>query len=139
MVTADNESERIVVKFFETLSTSDFDRIRDLIHEDATWEAMVKDIPGVGVHRGKKGIVDDFLMPIRGMFAPGDPKVKLTSMASKGSLVICESTGKGKVADGRPYDNLYCWAIELKDGKIYRLREYMDSLYISKLFGGGQT
>jgi hypothetical protein len=137
MVTADTESERIVMKFFETLSTSDFDRIRELIHDDATWEAMVKDIPGVGVHRGKKGIVDDFLMPIRGMFAPGDPKVHLTSMASKGSLVICESTGKGKVADGRPYDNLYCWAIELKDGKIYRLREYMDSLYISKLFGGG--
>jgi len=137
MVTADTESERIVIKFFETLSTSNFDRIRECIHEDATWEAMVKDIPGVGVHRGKKGIVDDFLMPIRGMFAPGDPKVQLTSMASKGSLVICESTGKGKVADGRPYDNLYCWAIELKDGKIWRLREYMDSLYISKLFGGG--
>jgi ketosteroid isomerase-like protein len=25
----------------------------------------------------------------------------------------------------------------LQDGKVYRLREYMDSLYISKLFGGG--
>jgi ketosteroid isomerase-like protein len=135
MVKADTESERIVMRFFETLSTSDFDRIREFIHDEATWVAMVKDIPGVGVHKGKKGIVDEFLKPIRGMFAPGDPKVTLTSMASKGPLVICESTGSGKVADGRPYDNLYCWAIELKDGKIYRLREYMDSLYISKLFG----
>jgi ketosteroid isomerase-like protein len=96
---------------------------------------MVKDIPGVGVHRGRKGIVDDFLKPIRGMFAPGDPKVALTSIASKGPLVIAESRGFGHVADGRPYDNLYCWAIEIKDGRIYRLREYMDSLYISKLFG----
>ena len=137
MVTADTESERTVMKFFETLSTSDFDRIRDFIHEDATWEAMVKDIPGVGVHRGKKGIVDDFLMPIRGMFAPGDPKVKLTSMASKGSLVICESTGKGKVADGRPYENLYAWAVEVKDRKIYALREYFDSHYVIELTAPG--
>src|SRR5215467_7377700 len=135
MVTADTESERIVMRFFETLSTSDFDRIRDCIHEDATWEAMVKDIPGVGVHRGRKGIVDDFLKPIRGMFAPGDPKVTLTSLGSKGALVFAESTGSGHVADGRPYHNLYCWALEIRDGRIYRLREYMDSLYVSKLFG----
>ncbi len=41
------------------------------------------------------------------------------------------------MADGRIYDNLYCWAIELKDGKVHRLREYMDSHYIAKLFGEG--
>jgi len=135
MIQADTVNERLVVDFFNTLSSSDFDRIREFFHEDATWEAMVKDIPGVGVHRGKKGIVDDFLKPIRGMFAPGDPKVTLTSLASKGALVVAESTGSGHVADGRPYHNLYCWAIEIKDGKIHRLREYMDSLYVSKLFG----
>ena len=137
MVTADNENERFVIEFFNTLSTGNLERVREMFHEEATWVAMVKDIPGVGVHRGRKGIVDDFLKPIRGMFAPGDPKVTLTSIASKGPLVLAESRGSGKVADGRPYDNLYCWAIEIKDGQIHRLREYMDSLYISKLFGAG--
>jgi uncharacterized protein len=135
MIQADTANERLVVDFFAKLSTGDLEKVRDLFHEEATWEAMVKDIPGVGVHRGRKGIVDDFLKPIRGMFAPGDPKVALTSIASKGALVIAESRGFGHVADGRPYDNLYCWAIEIKDGKIHRLREYMDSLYISKIFG----
>ena len=135
MIQADTDSERLVVDFFNTLSTGDLERVRELFHEEATWEAMVRDIPGVGVHRGRKGIVDDFLKPIRGMFAPGDPKVTLTSIASKGPLVFAESKGSGKVADGRPYDNQYCWALEIKDGKIFRLREYMDSLYIHKLFG----
>ncbi len=135
MIHADTANERLVVDFFTTLSTGDLERVRDFFHDEATWEPMVKDIPGVGVHRGKKGIVDDFLKPIRGMFAPGDPKVTLTSIASKGALVIAESKGSGRTADGRPYDNLYCWALEIKDGKIFRLREYMDSLYISKLFG----
>ncbi len=136
MITADNANEQLIVDFFNTLSTGDLERVRDFFHEEATWVAMVKEIPGVGVHRGKKGIVDDFLKPIRGMFAPGDPKVTLTSVASKGPLVMAESKGFGHVADGRPYDNHYCWALEIKDGKIFRLREYMDSLYISKLFGG---
>jgi len=135
MINADTDNERLVVDFFTTLSTGDLERVREFFHEEATWQAMVKDIPGVGVHRGKKGIVDEFLKPIRGMFAPGDPKVALTSIASKGALVVAESRGYGHVADGRPYDNQYCWALEIKDGKIFRLREYMDSLYISKLFG----
>ena len=137
MIQADTDNERLVVDFFTTLSTGNLERVREFFHEEATWVAMVKGIPGVGIHRGKKGIVDEFLKPIRGMFAPGDPKVTLTSMASKGSLVIAESKGSGKVADGRPYDNLYCWALEIQDGKIFRLREYMDSLYISQLFGPG--
>jgi ketosteroid isomerase-like protein len=37
--------------------------------------------------------------------------------------------------DGRPYENLYAFAIEFKDGKVYRLREYMDSFYVAKLQG----
>src|SRR5215469_195953 len=98
MIKADTDYERLVVDFFTTLSTGNLDRVREFFHEEATWEPMVKDIPGVGVHRGKKGIVDEFLKPIRGMFAPGDPKVTLTSIASKGALVMAESKGSGRIA-----------------------------------------
>jgi len=135
MLKADNENERIFLKFFETLSSGDLQKIRDLFHDDAVWQVQVKGIAGEGSHKGKKGIVDEFLAPVRGMFKPGDPKINLTSIASKGSLVIGESTGRGTFVDGRPYDNLYVWAIEIKDGKVYRLREYMDSFYVAKLQG----
>jgi len=135
MLKADNENERIFLKFFETLSGGDLQKIRDLFHDDAVWQVQVKGIAGEGSHKGKKGIVDEFLAPVRGMFKPGDPKINLTSIASKGSLVIGESTGRGTFVDGRPYDNLYVWAIEIKDGKVYRLREYMDSFYVAKLQG----
>ncbi len=135
MVTADNENERIFLKFFETLSSGDLERVRDLFHEDAVWQVQVKGIAGEGSHRGRKGIVDEFLAPVRGLFKPGDPTIELTSIASKGSLVIGESIGRGTFTDGRPYENLYAWAIEIKDGKVYRLREYMDSFYVAKLQG----
>jgi ketosteroid isomerase-like protein len=56
-------------------------------------------------------------------------------MASKGSLVIAEARGVGKVADGRDYQNLYAWAFDLKADKIFAIREYMDSHYVINLLG----
>ena len=135
MVEANNDSERLFLKFFETLSSGDLERIRAVFHDDAVWQVQVKGIHGEGSHRGKKAIVDDFLAPVRGMFKPGDPKVSLVSIASNGPLVIGEAEGRGTFTDGRPYENLYAFAIEFKDGKVYRLREYMDSFYVAKLQG----
>lgn len=135
MVRADNDSERVALEFFATLSTGDLEKVRALLHEEVTWIPQVRDIPGAGVHRGKKGIIDEFLAPVRGMFAPGDPKVNIDSIASKGPLVMIESHGTGKLADGRPYENRYAWALEIRDGKVFAIREYMDSFYVAKLFG----
>lgn len=134
MPQASNENERVVLNFFATLSTGDLEAVRVLLHENATWKPMVNDIPGAGTHVGRKGIVDEFLMPVRGMFKPGDPKIVVNTIASNGPLVITETMGLGTVADGRPYENRYCWAFEIKDGLVFAIREYMDSLYVSRLF-----
>lgn len=135
MVNADNDNERLVMHFFRALSAGDLEVVRVLLHEEVTWKPQIRDVPGAGIHRGKKGIVDDFLRPIRGMFKPGDPKVIVDTLASKGDLVIAEARGVGRIADGRDYENLYAWAFELKDGKVFAIREYMDSHYVINLFG----
>jgi ketosteroid isomerase-like protein len=135
MVRAETENERLALQFFEVLSTGDLERLRPLLHDEVTWIPQVKDIPGAGTYSGHKGVIDDFLAPVRGMFAPGDPKTTVLSMVSRGPLVMCESVGQGKLADGRVYENRYAWAIELRDGKVFAIREYMDSHYVARLFG----
>ena len=125
MVTASNEYERLYLEFFATLSGGDLEKIRATFHDDAVWQVQVKGILGEGAHRGKKAIVDEFLAPVRGLFKPGDPKVTVTA----------ESVSRGTFVDGRPYENLYVFAIEFKDGKVHLLREYMDSLYTARLQG----
>ena len=134
MPQANNESERVVLTFFATLSTGNLEAVRVLLHEEATWRPMVYDIPGAGTHVGRKGIVDEFLTPVRGMFKPGDPKIIVNTVASNGPLVNTETLGRGTLLDGRPYENRYCWAFEIKDGLVFAIREYMDSLYVSRLF-----
>jgi uncharacterized protein len=135
MITASSPNEQTVLDFFATLSRGDLEAVRALLHEDATWTPQVREVPGAGVHKGHKGIIDEFLTPVRGLFAPGDPKVVIDSICSKGPLVMVESRGDGKLRDGRPYSNLYAWAIEVRDGKIAAIREYMDSHYVMGLFG----
>jgi ketosteroid isomerase-like protein len=139
MINPGSDNERLVMRFFEVLSAGDLEAVRDLLHEEATWKPQIRDVPGAGMHCGKKGIVDDFLRPIRAMFRPGDPKVIVDTLASKGNLVIAEARGIGKIADGRNYENLYAWAFDLKDGKIHAIREYMDSHYVINLLGSPQA
>ena len=134
MTTAE-QNEAIVREFFETLSSGDLEKLRPMWHEQGSWEVMVTGIPGAGTHEGRDRIIDGFLAPVRGMFVPGDPKVHIKSILGKGNLVACETHTTGRFLDGREYDNKYAWFIEIKDGLVHRLREYMDSYYVSTMVG----
>ena len=127
------KNEKIVRKFFKTLSSGDLEKLRPMWHARAKWEVMVTGIPGAGTHKGRDYIIDKFLAPIRGMFKPGDPKVQIKTVIAQGDLVACETHGTGTFVDGRKYDNKYCWVIEIRDGLVYHLREYMDSYHVSQM------
>lgn len=127
------KNEQLVVDFFKTLSTGELEKVRPLLHKDASWLPMVSGIPGEGIKKGRDVIIDDFLDPVRDMFEPGDPKVLIDNILSKGDTVVCETRGTGRLKNGKDYNNVYCWVIEIKDGLIYAIREYMDSYHVSTL------
>jgi ketosteroid isomerase-like protein len=133
MSEAENRNEQLVRSFFETLSTGDLERVRPLLHEHATWTVMAQGIPGAGETKGRDFIIDKFLAPVRGLFEDGDPKVKVHTVISKGPLVACETQGLGRLKNGKQYNNRYAWMIEIKDDKVFALREYMDSYHVSTL------
>ena len=134
MATAE-QNEAIVRKFFDVLSTGHLENIRKTLHPEASWTPMVKNVPGAGVHKPRDVIVDEFLAPVRGLFEDGDPKVKVNNIFCKGNLVCAETRALGRMKNGNTYDNLYCWVIEVRDGLIYALREYMDSAYVLQQLG----
>lgn len=133
-VTAKNANEQLVVDFFTVLSSGDLEKLRGFFHDDSVWHPRVKEIAGAGEHRGMD-IIDKFLAPVRGMFAPGDPKIHITHIFSDGDTVGVESNSTGKTMDGAIYDNDYAWVFRIANGKIDRLHEYMDSHYTAKTFG----
>ena len=111
------------------------DRIAcSVLHPDATWKPMTtSDIPGAGGHSGHKGIIDDFLRPVRGLFEGKDPQNEIHSLFSKGDMVAAETHGTGKLNNGKVYDNRYAWLIEIKDGRIFAIREYIDTAFIQTI------
>jgi ketosteroid isomerase-like protein len=133
-VTAKNADEQIVLEFFAALSTGELERLDPFLTGESVWEPMVKDIPGAGAYKGK-AIVEEFLGPIRGVFAVGDPKIHVQNLFSDGGMVAVESYSDGHLADGREYYNRYAWVFRVKDGKVLRIHEYMDSHYVARLFG----
>jgi ketosteroid isomerase-like protein len=134
MVQAANADEQLVLDFFEVLSSGDLEKLRGFYHDASVWQPMVKDIAGAGRHVGMD-IIDKFLAPVRGMFAPGDPKVHVRTMFSRDGRVCVESNSTGRTMDGKIYDNDYCWVFEISNGRIDAMREYMDSHYTARLFG----
>jgi hypothetical protein len=126
----DTRNEHLVREFFETLSSGDLEALRPQLHEDASWEATGRSIPGAGITRSRDRIIDEFLAPVRGLFEPGDPKVVVLRVFGRNEWVAAETEGVGMLASGKEYHNRYAWIIEVRDDKIYALREYMDTHYI---------
>jgi uncharacterized protein len=120
----------VVRRFFDTLSTGEFEKIAECFTEDSTW--TVNDVAnGFPSQRGR-AIIDDFLQPVReGLFEAGDPKVEVLRMISEGSTVAAETIARGALRNGNAYENYYAWFIEVDPdtGKVLALKEYMDSDY----------
>jgi ketosteroid isomerase-like protein len=129
----EKKNEKIVKSFFKTLSSGNLEKLRPLFHENASWRVMATGIPGEGERKGRDNIIDNFLGPVRGMFIPGDPKVRIDRIICQGPFVAVEGRGLGTFKDGRPYSNRYAYVLELKGDKVFKFREYMDSYYVNQL------
>jgi len=125
-------AEELVRSFFATLSTGDLNRVATYFGADSTWTVCATEIPGAGTHRGRE-IVEEFLRPVRGMFAPGQPKVEITNLVAAGGWVALEAIGRGEFLSGTPYENHYSFWLEVEGGTIRTIREYMDSHYVARL------
>ena len=103
-----------------------------MFHKEATWEVMSKGFPA----RAPTWPQGDH----RRLPRPGAGTVRARRPQGRGEDDHLEGPhrgdrdrGRGKLKNGKDYDNLYVWVYEIKDGKVWKLREYMDSHYIANL------
>lgn len=126
------DTERTVFAFFAALGSGRFDDLRETMAADMTWTVMGRGVPGEGTHVGADAIVATIL-PIRALFTPGSPVITPRSVTSNAQRVVLETHGGGQLADDRPYDNHYVMVVEVSEGKVTALREYMDTYYVNRL------
>jgi len=131
-----SDPKDVVRRFFATLSTGNYTAIGEFFTDDSVWQ--VNDVArGLPAQRGRKGIIDDFLQPVReGLFEPGDPKVEIRRLIAEGDWVVAETAARGRLLNGNTYANEYVFIIQVDGDTVRYLREYMDSDYAHAISAG---
>lgn len=87
-----------------------------------------------GLHRGKDAILK-FMSGVGAVFPEG-LQSEVKRAYADGDTVILELTNRGKVSNGKFYENEYCFVFELENGKIRRIREYVDTQKAKEILFG---
>ena len=112
-----------------------FDRARDLMHSDYTYTG-----PDGQEQRGP-----DAGVAVLKMWANGFPdgRIDIQNIKESGDTVVVEFTGRGThrgdlmgmAPTGKQVNIPVCNVMELRDGKVYREREYMDMATVMAQLG----
>jgi uncharacterized protein len=128
------DSERnknLVVAAWKAFASRDPQRVSDVFTVDAEWlapagNATASALNGTNHMVGREALVQFLTSDFHKLFQR-DVKIEFRGIYADGNTVIVEERMQAKLANGRHYDNDYCLLFELKDGRIRRVREYMDT------------
>jgi ketosteroid isomerase-like protein len=124
------ESRALVKEAWKRFAERDVKRIADLFHEDAEWKAPPANATALALNmtdhmRGSAEIADFLAHGFRRLFT--ESQVRFTGLHADGSFVIVEEEMSATLPNGVPYQLSYCFVFECRDGRIARVREYMDT------------
>lgn len=124
-----------VNEFFACFGRKDVQGALDMMSADATWWIGGKPdlFPICGLKT--KAQIGELLMGLVPTTRDGlaiTPK----SLVAEGNKVACEAVSYGVLGNGRLYNNEYHFLIELRDGQITVVREYLDTMHTADVLKG---
>jgi ketosteroid isomerase-like protein len=131
-------SKNVVLQAWKSFGSRDPAWIAESFTADAEWlapadNATARAIGGAHHLVGRDRIVRFLAVEFPAVFA--DVTVEFRAVVAEGSTVVVEERMRATLADGRSYDNDYCFVFEVHDGRIRRVREYMDTQRGAAMFG----
>jgi ketosteroid isomerase-like protein len=125
------DNKRVVVATWKAFASRDPLQIASKFTEDAQWfappgNATATALNAVGHIMGKPDIVQFIAFDFDKLFSR-DVELEFKGFYGDGDVVVVEQRLKATLANGAPYDNDYCFVLELENGLIRRVREYMDT------------
>jgi len=111
-------------ELFAAISRADVAKLDELYADDfELWTAG--SLPFSGTRTRAQAL--EGMQMIGGMFPQGIA-FTINAMTAEGDRVAVEAESKGMHASGALYHNFYHFLLVIRDGKIVRLKEYMDTL-----------
>ncbi len=127
-------NKALVTRFFQAMNTGNVDFIVDSYASDGCLQTMGATlISGLfsreQIAASAGGIFEVF---------PQGLLFTVLSMVGEGDKVAVEATSEGKHISGQTYTNEYHFLFEFRDGKLLRLKEYLDTERVTDVLCGGQ-
>ncbi|MGO4712474.1 nuclear transport factor 2 family protein [Bradyrhizobium sp. 2TAF24] len=124
-------SKDLITRAWRVFASRDVAEIAALFTPDAEWLAPRHNATAVALRHadhmiGAEPIARFIATEMRKLFA--DVTITFAGLYGDGPTVVVEERMRATLPDGRPYELDYCFVFALQDGRIHRVREYMDTL-----------
>jgi uncharacterized protein len=124
--------EDFVRRIFAGLEHGDGAAFFEHVADDVDWTVMGTH-PLAGRYKSKAEFTAGTFAKL-GKVLPDGAQLHVDGLFIDGDVAIVELHSKATAKNGFRFDNHYCWVCYFKDNKMIRVRAYLDSAMVARLF-----
>ena len=124
-----SESVREIFKGLETGDGADFFK---RVADDVDW-IVEGTHPLAGHYNSKKAFIEGTFAKLAQVLPQG-AELETEHVLVKDDQAVVELHSLATARNGSRFDNRYCWVVYFRDGIIVRVRAYLDSAMVARLF-----
>jgi uncharacterized protein len=102
------------------------------VADDVDWTVMGTH-PLAGNYRSKAAFIAGTFTKLNQVLLQG-AELHVEHLMVKDDQAVVELRSLATAGNGMRFDNRYCWIVVFQDGKIVRVRAYLDSAMVAQLF-----
>jgi len=129
---ASDDNKRRVREAFRPWEEGDSGPFFDLIAEDVRW-TVIGSTPVSGVYESKQALVHAAFGPLLERLA-GPLSTRFVDLAADGDKVFLRFESSGVTKTGLPYEQVYCFAMVMREQQIVEIVAYLDTELLAKVF-----
>ncbi|MGH8224302.1 MAG: nuclear transport factor 2 family protein [Woeseiaceae bacterium] len=127
------ENRKLIERFYALSNAGRIEEATELIDADIVW-TNIGSTRFSGAFEGKQEVLEKLVGPLFGRLVDGI-HCSIRNLIAEGDQVAAQIDGRARTRDGRDYNNSYCNIYRIRDGKIVRIDEYMDTALVDAVFG----
>ena len=123
------QNVQTVKNFFAAIGRGDRECLAALVAEDIEWIIPGEAWPLAGTRRGHAGLADLLETASKTLETSPEPR----EYVAQGDRVLVVGFARGKVkATNRTFEDHFVFAITVRDGRLTRIREYIDTQALAR-------
>jgi ketosteroid isomerase-like protein len=132
---SNEENVRVVKNFFAVIGSGDKQALLALVDEGMEWIIPGEDWPLAGTHRGHAGVAAVLRKAAEEIETTYPKPPEFVAQGGR-VLVVGVATGKIK-ATAKTFKDDWVFDITVRNGKLTKIREYIDTQALAKASAGG--